>query len=67
MPEEWVKCALTGMKDENMTWCGRTPMAEFTFTDASHAALNAKKEGRLVLCRECALAIIGVLKAQHGW
>jgi hypothetical protein len=48
------------------TWCGRTaPSTEWCFIDASHAALNAKHEGRLVLCPECAAAIIGVLK-EHG-
>ena len=62
-----VKCALTGMANEQTTWCGRVPgRREWVFTDATHATLNARQEGRLVLCRECALAIIGVLKAQHG-
>ena len=65
---EHEKHALTGVHGDNKTWCGLTRLpGEWVFTDATHAILNARNQGRLVLCRECALSIIAVLKAQHGW
>jgi len=66
---EYVKCALRGdcerpffAPKSTLTWCGR-PAApgEFTFTDASHAALNGDRGGRLVLCRSCRDAIVMAL------
>jgi hypothetical protein len=65
---EYVVCALTGMYDrpeghpqgprrEQTTWCGRKNPPEFVFTDATHALLNAKQGGRLLLCSDCAGAL----------
>lgn len=51
---EYIKCCLTGAVDDRYTWCGKHESeAGFCFTDAGHAALNCKQEGRLLLCREC--------------
>lgn len=72
---EWVKCALTGMFDGpdrqiQETWCGRTAKKEglshlpFCFVDATHATLNAKNGGRLVLCQDCRMAIVAALTTQ---
>jgi hypothetical protein len=59
---EYVTCALTGMYAGDETWCGRkTCGLGFTFVDASHAALNAKQGGRLLLCPECSAAIVAAL------
>jgi len=47
---------------DQRTWCGRlAPEHEWTFMDASHAALNAVNGGRLVVCPECAVAIARAL------
>ena len=66
----YVHCALTGFHDGDppkpvrKTWCGRTPeVFEWTFTDASHAILNAMASGRAMLCSECSAQIKGWLKA----
>lgn len=64
---DYVKCALTGMfdgpdKQIHDTWCGRTNVYEFAFTDASHAILNARNRGRLLLCPECSKAIAKTLE-----
>ena len=62
------KCVLTGRVGSCETWCGRTAdVFDWCFVDAAHAALNAKQEGLIVACRDCALAIVGALKSQHGW
>ena len=66
---EYVRCALTGMLDqhdkpERKTWCGRTLGGfEWTFEDASHAAINGKSGGRLLLCEQCFDAINAALGA----
>lgn len=60
--QPWVKCVLTGFHGEERTWCGREPLVtEWTFTDASHAALNGRAQGRLVACTRCAGAITQAL------
>lgn len=73
---EWLWCILTGRYDipmgepggphkEAKTWCGRDLKGygeeHFCFIDASHAAINADNEGRLVPCRACAKAISDAL------
>jgi len=47
------------------TWCGRIipPSMEFQFANANHALLNGFKNGRLMLCAECATAIKDALRA----
>ena len=69
---EWIHCALLGTWDAERgesvreAWCGRkVERFEFAFADASHAALNARTGGRLVLCPGCRDAIINVLR-EHG-
>ncbi len=75
---DFVCCVLTGLYDipegapggprrEMKTWCGRDEYGfAFTFTGPTHAALNAKDEGRLLTCRACAEAISAVL-LRHAW
>lgn len=61
---EWNKCALTGLgvPPERKTWCGRTPDAgEWCFADVSHAAINGRAKGRLVLCGDCRDEIVEAL------
>jgi hypothetical protein len=68
----YVHCALTGMFVEGTdkriyeTWCGRRVGGEFTFMDASHAALNAHHGGYLLLCPKCSTAITKAL-AKGTW
>lgn len=52
-----VICALTGMHESRMTWCGRDVGVgrEWVFTDASHALLSTGS--RLALCPECGAAV----------
>ena len=52
-------CALLGLaNDPRHAWCGRLiPGSEWAFTDASHALLNERAEGRLTLCPKCASAM----------
>lgn len=63
----WVHCVLIGESDGELkpvrkTWCGRMPPHyEWTFLDASHAALNASHRGRLVCCLACRAAITSTL------
>ena len=61
---EWVKCVLLGTRVEGTTipiletWCGRkVPAHEFYFVDPTHALLNARAEGRLLVCAACAKAM----------
>lgn len=62
---DYVHCVLTGRyvkpkpnpMPETKTWCGRDAVMEFAFVDASHAALNARNEGRLLICPECSKEI----------
>lgn len=63
---EYVKCILLGEfnngKPTNETWCGRKVDGwEFTFVDATHAALSGRNESRLVSCKGCADAINNAL------
>jgi hypothetical protein len=68
----YVHCALTGMYVEGTetriyeSWCGRQVGGEFTFMDASHAALNARHGGYLLLCPKCSTAIKEAL-AKGAW
>jgi len=68
---EYVKCSLTGYYSrpepnpelELKTWCGREPEAfEFTFQNASHAVQNAHRRGRLLICPDCAAAMIAAIQ-----
>lgn len=62
MPE-YVKCCLVGYAGDSSTWCGRLVNAtEWCFVDASHAILNSKNNGRLLLCPTCSLEIEKELK-----
>lgn len=64
---DWVRCVLTSVHDtpvneSDRTWCGRVPpITEWCFNDASHAALSAKRENRLVACPACTVAIVRAL------
>lgn len=64
---DYVVCCCLGLYVEgiakliNETWCGRKDIREFAFQDPAHAALNGRREGRLVLCRECRDAIVKAL------
>lgn len=72
---DYIKCVLTGRyirpkdhplgpKIESVSWCGRKIEAwEWTFNDASHAALAAPANNK-VPCKECVKAIIKSLKGE---
>ena len=59
---EYVTCVRTGVPDDTMTWCGKNSTAEFAFLSPTHAILNAKQQGRLLICEECSAAIKEVLE-----
>jgi len=68
---DYVNCVLTGRyildegpggpRKEERAWCGRDVAGEWTFVDASHAALNGNNEGRLVACPDCVRRIHAAL------
>jgi hypothetical protein len=64
---DYIVCVLTGMEagpDVNKTWCGDTSInANFTFINASHAALARRNQDRLLVCPKCAKAISTTLKS----
>ena len=58
---EWVRCIThTHVDLLTKTWCGRNAEG-WNFVDASHAAENGRKDGRLVACRKCVAAICKAL------
>jgi hypothetical protein len=61
---EWVKCVLVNVADnvDKLSWCGRRVSMEFHFVSIDHAAINAKKHGRLVACPDCVNVIVDVLR-----
>jgi len=64
---EYVVCVATGMEDgpeRGISWCGRSVKGEFHIKDARHASLEARQEGRLLLCPDCALAIVTAIAGQ---
>lgn len=71
---EYVHCVRTGMHDDSTpdkqthdTWCGRRHHVwQWSFLDASHAALTARSKGYMLICPECAEAIAKTL-LEHVW
>ncbi len=63
-----IRCVEIGMADKpTETWCGRkTDPAEFTFIDASHAALQGRNGGYVMVCEWCAGAIHSALLKAAG-
>lgn len=64
---EYVKCVMLGygeLSDEcGMTWCGNPKdMFDWQFSDATHALLNVRNGGRLLICKQCAAAMAKTLK-----
>jgi hypothetical protein len=62
---EYVVCAQLGYKDDarkHESWCGRQVGNEFAFADSTHALLNARRGGRLLLCPKCGEAIAKTLE-----
>jgi hypothetical protein len=61
---EWVVCVFVDVADnvDKLSWCGRPVGQEFHFVSIDHAAVNAKKHGRLVACPDCVDAIVNVLR-----
>jgi hypothetical protein len=59
---DYVHCVKTGYHNDNKSWCGRIISMEWVFTDTSHAALNARNEGRLLICPDCSKKIIEVIR-----
>lgn len=60
---EWIKCVADIHEDnKGKSWCGRVITTEFHFVDIDHAALNGRKEGRLVVCLKCLKAITRALR-----
>ncbi len=60
----WNKPEDQGGQPETTSWCGRETRREFAFVDPTHAVLNAKADGRLLICPECSTAILEQLKKQ---
>jgi len=59
----WTAPEDVGGQPTRQSWCGRmTDLAEFVFLDATHALLNARNEGRLLICPECSKAMAEVLE-----
>ena len=62
---EAARCVLTGMYAGDPpvrvhdSWCGRkdVPRGEWTFLDASHAALAIRAQSRIMVCTRCCKAI----------
>jgi hypothetical protein len=69
---DYVHCVALGYveKDEDgnrnpewgISWCGRNIRSEFHFIDPAHALLNARRGGRLLICPECATAMLETIK-----
>ncbi len=57
---DYVNCVQVNKHDKpTKTWCGRESSAEkeWLFVDATHAILNALREGCLLICPACAKAM----------
>lgn len=60
---EYVKCVRDGVYESTTSFCGRETSGGFAFTDATHAVLNARNEGRLLICPECAKAMLEAIQS----
>lgn len=71
---EYVYCVMTGYgplhADANKTWCDvsdkhltEAAFRGFKFGDPTHAILNARNQGRLLMCPECAAAMIKTIQS----
>jgi len=58
---DYVHCVATGVAHDSHSWCGK-PLVGWYFQDATHAALNGLKGGRLLACPDCSEAIQRNLK-----
>ena len=60
-----VKCVQVNENEKpTKTWCGRGTSSglEWVFVDATHAILNARNEGLLMICPACAKEMRRVIK-----
>ncbi len=60
-PHDIACVNLTDDERPSLAWCGRATQFEFSFIDTTHAALNGKAKGRLMVCEQCRDAIIAAL------
>ena len=65
---DYIRCVVLEdtMPDGKKTWCG-VPSYSYdkSFVDVTHAALNGKQEGRLVVCPDCIKEITSALNNGH--
>lgn len=56
---DYVHCV---KHESSKSWCGRDVSWEWAFEDATHAILNARNMGRLLICRECSKKLVEVIR-----
>ena len=58
-----IKCIT---KWKSASWCGkRISSHDFHFTDVDHAAKYRDKDGRLLVCKDCAAAVTKALNSGY--
>src|SRR5574338_352146 len=63
---DYIVCIASQHADEKgLTLCGR-PVVDFCFTGIDHAYLNARAQGALLTCEDCAKRVIAVFTEQLG-
>jgi hypothetical protein len=51
--------------ETSKSWCGRDLYMTFRFTDIDHAALNGRRDGRLLVCKDCLKLVVSALRNNY--
>ncbi len=58
---ENVHCVKLDVAESEESWCGRRIVVEFHFVSTDHALINADRNGKLMICPDCADRIADAL------
>lgn len=61
MPEWEEHIKRTEVGESHLTWCGESVVG-WVFESIDHAAINNKKQGRLLPCKKCVEVVVKYLK-----